>query len=109
MLQKIRKLHLNNDFDKVFKTGRSTYGRFLGVKSLQNKLNFSRFGVILGLKIEKSAVKRHFLKRRVFSIISKMDKELFFSGDYVIIALAEIKKASSLELEQELRKLLLKK
>ncbi|HOD86988.1 MAG TPA: ribonuclease P protein component [Candidatus Paceibacterota bacterium] len=106
MLAANKKLHLDNDFDKIFKTGRSAYGRFLGVKSLNNNKNFSRFGLILGTKIDKSAVRRHLLKRRIFNIITKIEDKLPFIGDYVIIALPPIKEASSLELENELISLL---
>lgn len=106
MLSTNKKLHLNNDFNKVFKTGRSIYGRFLGVKSLDKNQSISRFGVILGIKINKSAVRRHLLKRRIFNIIAKIEDKLPFSRDYVIIALPLIKEASITELEQELKQLL---
>ena len=106
MLSANKKLHLDNDFNKVFKTGRSVYGRFLGVKSLDNNYGFSRFGVILGTKIEKKAVLRHLRKRRVFDIIVKIESKLLFAKDYVIIALPLIKEASVKDLESELNYLL---
>ncbi|MDD3285700.1 MAG: ribonuclease P protein component [Patescibacteria group bacterium] len=106
MLAANKKLHLDNDFDKIFKTGRSAYGRFLGVKSLNSNKEFSRFGVILGIKIDKSAVRRHLLKRKIFNIITKIEDKLLFTRDYVIIALPPIKGASGPELENELIALL---
>lgn len=108
MIARSYKLSLNNDFERVFKTGRSLYGRFLGVKMVRNNLKFSRFGVILGLKIEKSAVKRHLLKRRIFKVIAELQPKLLFPADYVIIALPAIKEASFSELRQEIINILSK-
>jgi len=106
MLAANKKLHLDNDFNKVFKTGRSYYGRFLGVKICKSNNKNSRFGLILGLKIDKSAVKRHQLKRKIFNIIVELNNELPFFGDYVIIALPSIKEATSSDIKNELKQLL---
>lgn len=106
MISKNYRLKLNKDFERAFKAGRSSYGRFLGVKVVKNDLTFSRFGVILGLKINKSAVARHFLRRRIFNIVKQVKNELPFLADYVIIALPDIKLASAIELEDELKSIL---
>jgi len=71
MLPRKYKLSLDKDYENTFKTGRSIYGRFLGFKIRKNGLDISRFGVILGIKIEKSAVKRHVLKRRIYTILER--------------------------------------
>jgi ribonuclease P protein component len=105
MLPQNKKLHLNKDFDKIFKTGRSLYGRFLGVKIIKNNLDVSRFGVILGLKISKSSVIRHQSKRLIFRIISDLESKLPFFIDCVIIALPSIKEASTSELESEIKEI----
>ncbi|MGE5425524.1 MAG: ribonuclease P protein component [Bacillota bacterium] len=102
MLSKKHKLHLNRDFDKTFKAGRSQYGRFLGLRLKKNDLDYSRFGVILGLKVDKSAVGRHRLKRRIYGIIEKNYTKLPFPADCVIIALPTLKEASFQETEDEL-------
>lgn len=99
MLPRVKKIHLNKDFERVFKTGRSVYGRFLGVKIIKNDLDYSRFGLILGLKIDKSAVNRHQLKRLVFTAIESKAKKLPFFADCVIIALPLIKTAKLAEVE----------
>jgi ribonuclease P protein component len=92
MIPSIHKISLDKDFEKLFKTGRSIYGRFLGFKVLKNDLDYSRFSVILSKKIQKSAVDRHFLKRKIFNVITKIDKKLPFSIDCVIIVLPNSKK-----------------
>jgi ribonuclease P protein component len=102
MLSKIQKLKLDKEFNEVFKTGRSIYGRFLGVKLIKNKLEHSRFGVILGTKVEKSSVKRHFLRRRIYRAIKETQGLVAFPSDCVIIALPKIKEASFLDLNKDL-------
>lgn len=102
MLPGSQKLHLNKDFDQVFKTGRSLYGRFLGVKVLKNQLKEHRFAIILGLKIDKSAVKRHYYKRRLFNLVAVFSPKLPFPLDCVIIALPALKEAKVAELKQEI-------
>lgn len=106
MLPKKQKIHLDKEFDQIFKTGRSIYGRFLGVKVIKNKLDYSRFAVVLGNKVEKSAVKRHFLKRLVFKTLRDKQTSLNYFADCVIIALASIKTANKSDLELELASLL---
>ncbi|MCK9467733.1 MAG: ribonuclease P protein component [Patescibacteria group bacterium] len=108
MLPKTQKLHLDKEFDQVFQTGRSTYGRFLGVKMIKTKLPQSRFAVILGLKIEKSATKRHKLKRQIFLIVKEAQQNLSFSCDCVIIALPSIKEANFVDIKLDLLKTLAK-
>ena len=102
MIAKIYKLKLDHDFERAFKAGRSLYGRFLGIKIVKNDLPFSRFGVILGLKIDKSAVRRHYLKRQIFDVLAELSIKLPFSVDCVIIALPTMKEAKDMEIQQEL-------
>ncbi len=102
MIAKIYKLKLDHDFERAFKAGRSLYGRFLGIKIIKNDQPCSRFGVILGLKIDKSAVRRHHLKRQIFDVLAQVLVKLPFSVDCVIIALPAIKEAKDVEIKQEL-------
>lgn len=109
MIPSAHKIGLDNDFEKIFKTGRSVYGRFLGFKSLKNDLNYSRFSVILGKKIKKSAVARHLLKRKIFNVIARERTKLPFSIDCVIIVLPSIKENPKFsKLEAEVKEILAK-
>jgi len=109
MIPSAHKISLDNDFEKIFKTGRSVYGRFLGFKILKNDLDHSRFSIILGKKIKKSAVTRHLLKRKIFSIIAKERTKLPFSIDCVIIVLPSVKENPKFsELETEIKETLAK-
>lgn len=109
MIPSAHKISLDNDFEKIFKTGRSLYGRFLGFKIIKNDLAYSRFAVILGKKIQKSAVARHFLKRKIFNIIAQERTKLPFSIDCVIIVLPSAKeKPKNSELEIDIKEILAK-
>ncbi|MBN2884463.1 ribonuclease P protein component [Patescibacteria group bacterium] len=109
MIPSAHKISLDRDFEKIFKTGRSIYGRFLGFKILKNNLDYSRFSIILGKKIKKSAVARHLLKRKIFNIISKERIKLPFSIDCVIIVLPSAKECPKPEeLEVEIKEMLVK-
>ncbi|NCB20905.1 MAG: ribonuclease P protein component [Clostridia bacterium] len=105
MLPKKQKIHLDNEFNEIFKTGRSLYGRFLGVRCQKNAREINRFAIILGVKVEKSSVKRHFLKRNLFRLIKNNESHLLFFVDCIIVALPSIKNANQNELEMEIKKL----
>ena len=105
MLATYQKIHLNKDFDKIFKTGQAYYGQFLGLRVLDNRLNYPRFAILLSSKIEKSSVKRHYLKRLIYRKLK--DLEFKKNKDCVIIVLIHIKSIKDLELkiDLELKKL----
>jgi len=84
MLEKKNRICLDKEFDRVFKTGQSFYGKVLGIKMIQNKLPDSRFGLLVGLKVSKKAVIRNKIKRQIRSIISQ-EIPLLKSGKDVVI------------------------
>ena len=48
----------------------------------KNNLNYPRFSIVIPKKVEKSAVKRHLLKRKITSLIK--DLKLNNNFDYVL-------------------------
>jgi ribonuclease P protein component len=90
MLKKENRLTKNNDFDNVFKRGRSAYFDILGVKAVPNSLNTNHFGIIVSNKVSKKAVERNKIKRQIRAII---ENELFLLNvgyDIVIIVFKPI-------------------
>jgi len=69
MLRSENRLTKNNDFDNVFKNGRSNYSRILGIKVIANNLDNTRFGILVGLKVSRQAVARNKIKRQIRAII----------------------------------------
>ena len=103
MLAKKSRLKKNNDFDLVFKKGKSAYGKLLGVKIINNQKASNRFGIILGLKVSKKAVIRNLFKRRIRAII-RGEQGRFKNGyDVVVIVLPAISGAAYQDILSELK------
>ncbi len=101
MLVKNNRICLDKEFDRVFKTGQSFYGKAFGLKIINNDKANSRFGILVGLKVSKKAVIRNKIKRQIRSIISQEILSVKKGKDVVIIVFSlildknfeEIKKA----------------
>lgn len=79
---------------------------FFILKTSLNNLIFSRFGVVVGLKVAKSAVKRNQLKRTIFDFI-RLKKLYEIPGkDFLIIVLPPITKLTKTEIKKELKTVL---
>lgn len=84
-LPKKYRLPSKSEIEKVFKKGKIINSNFLSIRSNRNNLSFSRFVVIVSLKISKKAVVRNKIKRRLSEIIrlnilkSKPGYDLVFS------------------------------
>jgi ribonuclease P protein component len=87
MLKKENRISLNKDFDRVFKTGQSFYGKVLGFKAAKNMLPDSRFGILISAKISKKAVIRNRFKRQLREIIHEELPKLKTGYDVVLIVL----------------------
>ncbi len=105
MLPQKNRLKLNRDFSKVFKTGHSNYGRFVGVKIKENKKEECRFAVLVSTKINKSAVKRNYIKRKIKEILMEINKDCLKPHDCVIIVLSDLKEEDIKEIKKEIYKI----
>lgn len=68
-------------FDEVFSSGRSFHTTFFNVRYL--KSNSVRVAVVVSKKVATGAVKRHFLKRRIFNCLNTI-KQDFPVGSYIL-------------------------
>ncbi len=105
MLPQKNRLKLNRDFSKIFKTGHSYYGRFVGVKVKKNETNNNRFAVVVSVKINKSAVKRNLIKRKIKEILTEINKDCIKSYDCVIITLSDLNEKDFKEVKNEIFKI----
>ena len=71
MLKQENRLKLDKDIKTLFARGRSVFDIGLGMRFSKNTLDHSRFTVVVGTKISKSAVKRNQIKRKVRDILEK--------------------------------------
>lgn len=90
MLPKKYRVRLKKDFDKIFKKGKFAGQAFLTLGYIKNKLNISRFAVIVGKKVSKKAVVRNSVKRKTVEIIRLKLSQIKSGFDLVFIAKPEI-------------------
>lgn len=112
MLPKQYRLSLKRDFQNVLSNGERLNNRYFGLRTNENDSNpNSRFAFIVGKKVEKSAVRRNLIKRRLRSIVLRnlnlLNENL--KHDVIIIAFPSITKVSFSELETEIVKSLINK
>lgn len=64
MLKGKNRLKRKMDVQDTVKKGQSVFDPICGIKFLKNDLSESRFAVVVGIKVHKSAVKRNRVKRQ---------------------------------------------
>lgn len=102
MLNQSLRLNKNKEFDQVFQAGHSFFGIFLGIKALKNEKNTNKFGVLVGLKISKLAVKRNLVKRRIKSVLEKENKNIKQGYNIVVITKPEIINQNYQDIKEEI-------
>lgn len=85
MLPQINRLRKEKDVERVFKTGKSVFDPVCGFKFLPNHLPVSRFAILVGIKVFKSAVKRNRLRRQIREIVHLNLKKIKPGFDFVFI------------------------
>lgn len=103
MFERKNRLSKNKDFDNVWQKGRSSFDSLIGVKALSNQLDFNRFGILVGLKVDRKAVKRNYLKRVLREAAKRALSELKTGFDIVIISLPAAKGKKPQVLEKSLK------
>lgn len=104
MFSKENRLTKTKDFDNIFQNKASAFGKYLGVKLTNNKQKKTRFGIIVGVKVSKSAVTRNRIKRQIRSILQNEIDRIDGGYDIVIITLPAIKDLKYKQIEVDLFK-----
>lgn len=102
MLAKENRLSKNNDFQTVFKKGKTLKGRFFLLKFLKKKNGPNRFGFVISNKVSKKAAERHLLKRRVVGVVESFMPEIEESFDFIILVLPGIGKITYNDVKKEM-------
>jgi ribonuclease P protein component len=87
MLKKQYRLTKDKEFDKVFRNGRSSYDKVLGIKALNNGMDYCRFGIMVSAKVSKKAVERNTIRRRLNETLRNKMPLFKIRADVVIIVL----------------------
>ena len=98
MLQKENRLRRDKDLKRVFEKGKSVFDEVCGVKVSKNGLDVSRFAVIAGTKVSKSAIKRNRVRRQYREILRLNLNQLKPGYDVVLLTSA---KALDLEFHEK--------
>lgn len=89
MLRSDYRLRRDQDFDAVFEKGRSVFDAACGVKFGETGRSHSRFAVVVGTKVSKSAVKRNRVRRQYREIIQKHLAEVKTGFDVILLTSAK--------------------
>lgn len=101
MLPTKYRLKSERDFATIAKSRKSAFAKLLGMKMRENHLPHSRFGVSVGLKVHKRAVKRNLVKRRIREILRKSLKNVKPGYDVLVMAFASSVGAGFTDLERD--------
>lgn len=78
-------------------------GPFFAVKTSSNGLSYSRFGVVIGKKIDKRATERNKIRRMFYRVIRERNLVMIPGQDVMIQVYPEIKKISQKEILDSLK------
>lgn len=108
MLRSDHRLRRDQDFDAVFQKGRSVFDAVCGVKFGETARPYSRFAVVVGTKVSKSAVKRNRVRRQYREIIQKHLAALKPGFDVILLTSVKSLPLTSQEKEAGLLRVLAK-
>lgn len=69
-------------------------GPFFAVKYMPNGLSYSRFGVVVGKKVDKRATERNRIKRMFYRTLHERNLQIIPGQDVMILIYPEIKQFS---------------
>lgn len=94
-------LKKNQDFQNVYKRGRSFANRYLVMYVLENNLEKNRLGISVSKKVGNSVIRHHIT--RLIRESYRLQEELFISGiDIVVIARVNAKEITYHQTEKAL-------
>lgn len=108
MLPPKNRLTKTRDFNRVSRYGHKFFSPELILRWTENKENHSRWGIIISRKVDKKAVIRNRIKRRLRAILR--ENMIFWPSqkDIILIARPQIKELNFRELKENLEQILRK-
>ncbi|MFA5854412.1 MAG: ribonuclease P protein component [Patescibacteria group bacterium] len=85
MLPATHRLKAEKDFSLLARSKKSAFSKAVSMKVRENALPHSRFGVVVGIKVHKRAVKRNLLRRRIREILRKHLDEIKPGYDVMLL------------------------
>ena len=106
MLAKINRLRKDKDFSLLASRGRTYFGQELSLKCSPNHLSQSRWGFVVSKKVDKRAVIRNKIKRRLRAMVRQNLTHLKGGFDVMVLTRAEIKNLTYQQLKEKFLSLL---
>ncbi len=103
MLSKVHRLTSEKDILRAIRKGKSVFDNACGIRFIKNNLPYSRFAVVVGTKVDKSAVKRNRVKRQYREIIRLHLDSILTGFDIVLLT---SKPAAELDYSEKEQKIL---
>ena len=108
MFKQVNRLKKEQDVKAVVKKGKSVFDPVCGVKFLANNSEHSRFVVVVGVRVHKSAVKRNRVKRQYREIVKAHLHEIVPGMDVVLLTSKAALESDYQEKEERLMRVLKK-
>jgi len=105
-----RKCRLTKDkhFIRVARYGRRAYSSELDLRWIKNNQPYSRWGIVVSLKVDKKSVVRNKIKRRLRAILREKINFLTYGWDVIVIAKQRVKELDYFQLQNIFLKILSK-
>lgn len=102
MLKAENRLRHDQDFKNVFNKGRSVFDAVCGLKFAKNRHDYSRFAVVVGTKVSKSAVVRNRVRRQYRAILRENLPKILPGFDVILLTSSKAIEPSSQEKREKL-------
>lgn len=106
MISRKHRFHGYGSFSYVYQHGQTVRGPLFAIKSVRNQKRDSyRAAVVVGRKVNSSAVKRNRIRRRLYAILRELAPQLPEAHDIVITVFHDsVLEAPAAELQAQLKK-----
>lgn len=106
MLNKKYRFHSRGGVRNVYRTGKTIRNNKMSLVFVDNPRNYTRVAVVISKKVEKSAVDRNRVRRRIYEIIRKNFDLLPKNKDYIFVVYShDVIKMKASELEKSIGEL----
>lgn len=102
MLPSAHRLRNNEDFDRVYRDGKSLRTALFRIIKTQGKAEETRFGIVISNKTMRQAVKRNQKRRQAREALSRIVKRVEPGHDVVLVGQHKLADASFAEIAQDI-------
>lgn len=107
MLLLKNRLRKKQEFENVFKKGKSFFCENISLRIVNNDLKSSRIGIVVSGKFSKKAVERNRIKRQLREVLRKI-LPMLKAGEDIVVTPLKKKKESVQDLQAKVEKALKK-